>query len=190
MTVADVISFVRGIINSPVEGYLTNAEIVDWINDAYREFYSHEGKESIWTYTAHRGDIEVKFDPNIIRVADLYLVDDNGTKHDIKEVEYQIFADTIMFNEPIEYDGTYYVLGYCIPVMIDATEEDYADTEIDMPVGYEDYVKKYALANAYLKDEAFQLYQLQMAMAQQRKAEYYSRNRKKNERKYIDIERK
>ena len=182
MTAQEVIDYVRGIINSPIEGYITDAEIITWINDGLREFYSSEGVESIWTYDAVSGDLEVPFDPEIIEVVDLYVVDASGNKTDIDESEYKIFGNTIFLENKNTITGTYYVHAFYLPAKITLK----TDT-VEIPRLFEDAVKKYCLGQAYLKDENFQLYQQQMMLFLNRAGQYRRQNRKRNERNHIII---
>lgn len=184
MTAQDVINFVRGIINSPTSGYITDAEIIGWINDGLKEFYSIEGIESVWKYPATVGDTQVTFDEDIIRVADMYIVDESGTKHDIPEADYKIFNNTVFFEKPTAYNGYYYVHAFKLPAEITET----TDT-IVIPKVFETAIKNYALAMAYLKDESHQLYQEQLSLFYNKVVKYKRFNRKVNERKYVKIER-
>lgn len=182
MTAKDVVDYVRGIINSPISGYITDDEIIGWINQGLLEFYSVEGIESVYTYEAVNGDTEVPFDSNIIRVADLWVKDSEGKDIDIDEVDYQIFGNTIYFRTPNTVDGTYYVKCFRVPTPVSQTTD-----VIEIPKIFETAIKNYALAQAYLKDENYNLYQQQMTLFYQKANQHKMLNRKVNERNRMKI---
>jgi len=182
MTAQDVINYVRSIIISPVNGYLTDSEIITWINDGLKEFYKRKGVEAVWEYPVQKGDQEVPFDTNIIRFIKIEF--DDGTTRDLIDADdYEIFANTLYFNDPFEKDGTLYAYGYSVPSMV----QNATDT-VDIPPMYENAIKHYVLGIAYMKDENLSAAQYELALFLKAQQDYYTHNRKINTRNRIIIE--
>jgi|GEM_PF-3013406 len=184
MTAQDVINYVRSVIISPVNGYLSDSEIISWINDGLKEFYKRKGIETIWTYPVLKGEKQIPFDFNIIRLVKIEF-DDGTNKTLIDADDYELFANTLYFERPFSTNGTLYAYGYRLPNMVN----DPTDI-VDIPPMWENAIKHYALAIAYLKDENLSASQYEFTIFYKHQQEYWWQPRRINQRNKIIIEKR
>jgi len=182
MTAQDVINYVRSIVISPVNGYLSDNEIINWINDGLKEFYKNKGVETVWTWEVKKGDKEVPFDNNIIRFYKIEY-DDGSSRYFIDADDYELFANTLYFESPFSKDGTLYAYGYRIPNMVQN-----ATDIVDIPTMWENAIKHYVLSVAYMKDENLQASQYELSIFYKAQQEFWFQSRKINQRNRVIIE--
>jgi hypothetical protein len=182
MTAQDVISFVRSIIISPVSGYLTDNEIISFINDGLKEFFKRKGIETVWSYQVKTGDQEIPFDNDVMRFVKIEF--DNGSgKAFIDADDYEFFANTLYFATPFSTNGTLYAYGYRMPSLVQSP----TDT-VDIPPMWEGAIKHYVLSMAYMKDENLQASQYELTIFFKAQQDYWLQSRKINQRNQIIIE--
>ena len=182
MTAQEIVDFIRGIIISPITGYITDAEIIMWINDGLREFYKQKGLQDVWSWNVSQGEDEIPFDTRILRIAKLLF--DNGTTETlIDNDEFEIFNNVIYLATPISVNGKLWAWGYRIPTAVTSVEDT-----VDISPSWEAAIKNYVLGIAYLKDENFNMSQYQLALFIKSQKEYFAQSRQINIRKKIIIE--
>jgi hypothetical protein len=182
MTAQDVINFVRSVIISPVSGYITDQEIISFINDGLKEFYKRKGIEAVWEYDVKTGDQEVPFDDTIMRFYKIEFYNGSG-KAFIDADDYEFFANTLYFATPFSTNGTLYAYGYRTPSLVQTN----TDT-VDIPSMWEGAIKHYVLSMAYLKDENLQASQYELSIFFKAQQDYWFQSRKINQRNQIIIE--
>ena len=74
MTAQEVVDFIRSIIISPITGYITDDEIITWINDGLREFYKQKGLQDVWSWNVSQGEDEIPLTQEFLELPNFFLI--------------------------------------------------------------------------------------------------------------------